>query len=109
MCFLSQAYGHAFDIILSFTQVPLGSEVLVQIDRLVQLLETPCFAMLRLHLLEPSQQPLLHKAMYGLLMLLPQSNAFRTLHSRLHCLPTLALLQMEKNVSPTLSTGETQV
>ena len=31
---------------------------------------------------------------YGLLMLLPQSEAFKTLHTRLHSVPTQALLHM---------------
>lgn len=35
--------------------------------------------------------------MYGLLMLLPQSTAFKTLHARLHSVPSLALLQLEQN------------
>lgn len=34
------------------------------------------------------------RAMYGLLQLLPQSDAFRTLHARLHAAPTAALLQL---------------
>ena len=38
--------------------------------------------------------------MYGLLALLPQSDAFRTLHARLNSIPTLALLQLEDPNSP---------
>jgi Vacuolar protein 14 C-terminal Fig4p binding len=121
---------------------------LVQMDRLVGLLETPAFTFLRLHLLQPAQHPALlqwvfpstcgtstffravllqsqsgvavhtaigqhcpcsvhggsarlmqgvmccRRAMYGLLQLLPQSDAFRTLHARLHAAPTAALLQL---------------
>jgi vacuole morphology and inheritance protein 14 len=37
----------------------MGVEVLVQIDRLVQLLETPVFNFLRLHLLHPARFPAL--------------------------------------------------
>jgi hypothetical protein len=37
----------------------MGVEVLVQIDRLVQLLETPVFNFLRLHLLHPARYPAL--------------------------------------------------
>ena len=37
------------------------------------------------------------RALYGLLMLLPQSAAFKTLHARLHSVPTLALLQLEQS------------
>lgn len=42
------------------------------------------------------------RAMYGLLQLLPQSDAFRTLHARLHAAPTAALLQLSP---PHSSTG----
>ena len=69
--------------------------MLVQIDRLVALLETPCFTFLRLQLLRPRTHPSLLRAMYGLLALLPQSNAFRTLHTRLQSIPTIALMQLE--------------
>ena len=36
--------------------------------------------------------------MYGLLQLLPQSDAFKTLHARLHSAPTLALLSLHSLV-----------
>lgn len=57
----------------------------MQIDKLVQLLESPVFVHLRLQLLDvesPHHTPLL-KSCYGLLMLLPQSDAFRSLSDRL--------------------------
>ena len=68
----------------------------MQIDRLVQLLETPAFAFLRLQLLQPTRYPDLVRAMYGLLMLLPQSNAFKTLHARLSSAPMVGLMQLEE-------------
>ena len=37
----------------------MGMETLVQIDRLVQILETPVFTFMRLHLLQPAQYPAL--------------------------------------------------
>lgn len=40
------------------------------------------------------------RSMYGLLMLLPQSTAFKTLHARLHSVPALALLQLDQCSSP---------
>lgn len=88
-------YGHCCDIIQHLSLLPLGAEVLVQIDRLVQLLETPAFAFLRLQLLQPSQHPDLLRAMYGLLMLLPQSSAFKTLAARLNAVPAVTLMQLE--------------
>lgn len=75
----------------------MGIETLVQIDRLVQILETPVFTFMRLHLLQPSKYPALLRSMYGLLMLLPQSTAFKTLHARLHSVPALALLQLDQH------------
>jgi vacuole morphology and inheritance protein 14 len=57
----------------------------MQIDKLVQLLESPIFIQLRLHLLEAdsASHPDLLKSLYGLLMLLPQSQAYKTLSDRL--------------------------
>lgn len=52
----------------------LGLPTCLQVDKLVQLLESPIFLRLRLQLLEvdsPSY-PALLKSLYGILMLLPQ-------------------------------------
>lgn len=57
LCFLAGAYSHACDVITSYAHLPMGVEVLVQIDRLVQLLETPIFTYLRLQLLQPARYP----------------------------------------------------
>ena len=54
-----QAYGHAYELASCYAELPMGVEVLVQIDRLVQLLETPIFNFLRLHLLHPARFPAL--------------------------------------------------
>lgn len=82
-------------------------EFLTEIDKLVQLIESPIFACklqdyiffsiilifldLRLELLEVPCDKNLIRALYGLLMLLPQTEAFRTLKSRLSCIPSLHL------------------
>lgn len=47
LCLLAQAYDHACEIMGCFAALPLGAEVLVQLDRLVTLLETPAFTGLR--------------------------------------------------------------
>jgi vacuole morphology and inheritance protein 14 len=49
-------------------------------------------AALRLQLLEPDKYPYLLKALYGLLMLLPQSTAFFTLRNRLNAVNALGFL-----------------
>jgi vacuole morphology and inheritance protein 14 len=68
--------------------------VLVQLDKLVQLVESPVLAPLRMQLLRPAEHPHLVRAMYGVLMLLPQSEAFEVLRRRLKAVPTLALLAL---------------
>ena len=49
-------------------------DMLTQLDRLVQLLESPIFTFLRMELLDGDND--LISALYGILMLLPQSEAF---------------------------------
>lgn len=63
----------------------------MQLDRGVQLLESPCFIQLRLHLCDPAHPGHAHllSAMYGVLMVLPQSTAFHTLRDRLTSVSSL--------------------
>lgn len=68
--------------------------MLIQLDKLVQLLESPVFTHLRLQLLEPEKYSNLYKCMYGILMLLPQSSAFATLRNRLNSVNSLGILQL---------------
>lgn len=84
LCLLAQAYEHASNLLHVFAELEVSVQVLVQIDKLVQLLESPVFIYLRLQLLEPERYPYLNKCLYGLLMLLPQTQAFHTLRNRLH-------------------------
>lgn len=69
-------------------------QMLLELDKLVQLLESPVFAPLRMRLLCPAEHPHLVKTLYGVLMLLPQSEAFEVLRRRLKSVPTLALLSL---------------
>jgi vacuole morphology and inheritance protein 14 len=84
--------------------------MLIQIDKLVQLLESPVFTCrmrtsliinpanmtidLRLQLLEPERYPHLYKCLYGLLMLLPQSSAFAALKNRLNSVSAIGYLHI---------------
>ena len=99
LCLLSRAYAHAAFVVWQLGEVEseVTVHVLVQIDQLVYLIESPVFAHLRLRLLEPARHPDLVRCLHALLMLLPQSDAFRTLHARLAAVPTLALMQLERN------------
>ena len=54
-----QAYELAAMLVGLWEEEPLGVEVLLQLDRLVQLLEAPPFTRLRLHLLQPCRHPAL--------------------------------------------------
>lgn len=91
--------------------------MLIQVDKLVQLIESPVFTCkclsrlkagvcvtthpltcskqdLRLQLLEPEKYPYLYKCMYGILMLLPQSSAFAALKNRLNSVSSIGFLQV---------------
>ncbi|XP_046483958.1 protein VAC14 homolog [Neodiprion pinetum] len=87
LCFLTQNYGHVCDLIRSFGNIEVTVEFLTEIDKLVQLIESPIFTYLRLELLEVGKSEALIRALYGLLMILPQSEAFMTLHRRLAAIP----------------------
>lgn len=85
LCLLGRAYSVAFALVKKFSEMEVTCGFLMQIDKLVNLLESPVFLHLRLQLLDvesPYHAPLL-KSCYGLLMLLPQSDAFRSLNDRL--------------------------
>ena len=85
LCLLAKEYDIAYALIRKFSELEVTVGFLMQVDKLVQLLESPVFINLRIQLLDveaPHHDALL-KSCYGLLMLLPQSDAFRTLNDRL--------------------------
>lgn len=93
LCLLAQAYPLSSSLVGKFADVDVTLGFLVQIDRLVQLLESPIFVGLRLQLLEPESDTHAHlvKSLFGILMLLPQSSAFKTLRDRLMSVSALYL------------------
>ncbi|KAJ3162182.1 hypothetical protein HDU88_007103 [Geranomyces variabilis] len=92
LCLLAQAYEHAANLLTLFADLEITVPLLIQIDKLVQLLESPVFTYLRLQLLEPDRYPYLFKCLYGILMLLPQSSAFATLRNRLNSVSSMVCL-----------------
>ncbi|KAK4542430.1 hypothetical protein RGQ29_033189 [Quercus rubra] len=89
LCLLAQTYQHSSAVIQSLVGEDINVKFLVQLDKLIRLLETPIFAYLRLQLLEPGRYIWLLKALNGLLMLLPQqSAAFKILRTRLKTVPS---------------------
>lgn len=91
LCFLSTNYELAYMIIKNMGELEVDYNVLVQLDILVQLLESPIFLKLRLQLLEPEKHPYLYKSLYGLLMILPQSSTFFMLKNRLSSITSSTL------------------
>ncbi|KAI9276923.1 vacuolar protein 14 C-terminal Fig4p binding-domain-containing protein [Phascolomyces articulosus] len=97
LCLLAQAYEHAANMLQIFAELEITVSMLIQVDKLVQLLESPVFTYLRLQLLEPEKYPYLFKCLYGILMLLPQSSAFSTLRNRLSSVSSLGFFHMMPN------------
>lgn len=98
LCLLSKRYDLSFMIVSEgFKHVYIDVNVLVQLDQLIQLLESPSFLETRLELLSPlgcSQSRLLVKTLFGILMILPQkTESHEKLRRRLQCVDTLGLIQ----------------
>ena len=89
LCLLSQAHALAASLALSISEIEITVGLLMQLDKLVQLLESPIFVHLRLMLLQPHKHVELVKALYGILMLLPQSTSFSALSTRLRAVSPL--------------------
>lgn len=85
LCLLARAYDLAFALVKKFSRLEITVGFLMQIDKLVHLIESPIFVQLRLQLLdaEAPYHTYLLKSCYGLLMLLPQSDAYHSLNDRL--------------------------
>ncbi|KAH7916223.1 vacuolar protein 14 C-terminal Fig4p binding-domain-containing protein [Hygrophoropsis aurantiaca] len=105
LCLLAQAYEHASNLLSIFADLEITVAMLVQVDKLVQLIESPVFTYLRLQLLEPERYPYLFKCLYGVLMLLPQSSAFVSLRNRLNAVNSAGFLHIApKSTAGPLST-----
>ena len=86
LCLLAKAYDLSFALVKRFSDMEnISVGFLMQIDKLVHLLESPIFVHLRLQLLniEAPYHAHLLKSIYGVLMCLPQGEAFRLLNDRL--------------------------
>ncbi|KAI1857395.1 hypothetical protein JX265_008905 [Neoarthrinium moseri] len=101
LCLLAQAYEAAYNLLQIFAELEMTVNILIQIDKLVQLIESPVFTYLRLQLLEPEKYPYLYKCLYGLLMLLPQSSAFAALKNRLNSVSSIGYLHITPRPSAT--------
>uniref|UniRef100_A0AC35UAD0 Protein VAC14 homolog n=1 Tax=Rhabditophanes sp. KR3021 TaxID=114890 RepID=A0AC35UAD0_9BILA len=93
LCLLSQNYKHAADLVKRLSHVDLTVDLLVEIDRLIQLIESPILSYVRLDLLSIEYQGPLASVLSALLMLIPQTEAFNILHKRLQLIPLLSATQ----------------
>ncbi|VDO36813.1 unnamed protein product [Onchocerca flexuosa] len=96
LCILSQNYEHASVLTRHLWKVDVTVDVLIEIDRLVQLIESPILSYVRLDLLDPKHQRPLTSVLSALLMILPQTDAFNTLYKRIQCIPSVAVHEEKK-------------
>lgn len=109
LCLLAQAYEHASNLLTIFADLEITVPMLVQVDKLVQLIESPVFTYLRLQLLEPERYPYLFKCLYGLLMLLPQSTAFVSLRNRLNAVNSAGFLHIAPKSSTSMAAARSKI
>ncbi|KAF4512193.1 hypothetical protein G6O67_001367 [Ophiocordyceps sinensis] len=107
LCLLAQAYEQAYHLLQIFGELDMTVNLLIQVDKLVQLIESPVFTYLRLQLLEPEKYPYLYKCMYGILMLLPQSSAFAALKNRLNSVSSIGYLHVAPRSASTSTSSAT--
>ncbi|KAH6890982.1 vacuolar protein 14 C-terminal Fig4p binding-domain-containing protein [Thelonectria olida] len=105
LCLLAQAYEQAYNLLQIFGELDMTVNMLIQVDKLVQLIESPVFTYLRLQLLEPDKYPFLYKCMYGILMLLPQSSAFAALKNRLNSVSSIGYLHATPRTATSLTSS----
>lgn len=98
LCWLTENYAIAYEITQSLAREEISIAMLLQADKLVQLIESPVFVHVRLQLLNTSSPSvvLLLQSLYGLLMILPQSTSYRMLQTRLSGIAPLHII-MQNN------------
>ena len=88
-CVITEHFELAYNIILNLVKVQLDSDYYIHLGTLVQLLESELYDYIRIRLLEPSNNIFLIRTLYGILMLLPQGQAFNVLSNRMSNVQTL--------------------
>eukprot|EP00041_Stephanoeca_diplocostata_P035645 m.1264809 g.1264809 ORF g.1264809 m.1264809 type:complete len:687 (+) comp24736_c0_seq16:173-2233(+) len=83
LCFLAEQYEHACHLLLRIADLEVTLQTGAEVALLVSTLESPTFARLRMQLLDTRRNAHLVKALYGLLLLLPQGSAYSCLRSRI--------------------------
>eukprot|EP00002_Diphylleia_rotans_P025516 TRINITY_DN5047_c0_g1_i1.p1 TRINITY_DN5047_c0_g1~~TRINITY_DN5047_c0_g1_i1.p1 ORF type:complete len:567 (-),score=97.63 TRINITY_DN5047_c0_g1_i1:111-1811(-) len=105
LCLHCQAYEHSSALISKLAELEIVDSFLQEVDDIVQYLESPLFAYIRMQLLEPTKYPYLYKSLYGVLMLIPHflsdvnaSASYEDMRNRLTSIATMGLIHMEADV-----------
>ncbi|XP_063684510.1 protein VAC14 homolog [Bolinopsis microptera] len=107
LCMIAHSYQHASDVIHALGEYEMTEMTLSGLDKLVQLLESPVFSALRLELVQPDTNPELFRSLAGILMLLPQSEAFTLLRNRLECVGVVRAAERTSQASSDLVDDKT--
>ena len=93
LCLLAHVYDLSATLIHSYHDANRSVGFLVQIEKLLQLIETPAFLSVRLDLLQVNckYHPELLKSLHGLLNFVSQSAAYKGLSQRLKSVSTLQM------------------
>lgn len=106
ICLLTNNYRQASELVAKLSQADINVEILAQIDWVVQLIESPVFSSLRMRLLDSNNNQYLLQSLFGLLMILPQSEAYKRLANRLDQAYKYMCMQSQgRHQSITQSTG----
>ncbi|ORC86228.1 HEAT repeat-containing protein [Trypanosoma theileri] len=99
LCLLARVYEHAFQLIKLIGAAELSAATLLQIERLVRLLETPVFSYIRMEIMEPSKSLPLVQTLFAFQLILPQTSPqYQSLYRRLKTVPSLAILEREARI-----------
>ena len=88
-CVITEHFELAYNIILNLVNVQLDCDYYIHLAKLVKILENNSYDYIRIRLLEPSNNIYLVRTLYGILMLLPQGQAFNALSNRMSNVQTL--------------------
>ena len=82
-CVITEHFQLTYNIILNLIKVQLDNEYYLHLGQLIQLLESNLYDYIRIRLLDPIKNIYLIKALYGILMILPQGQAYNILSNRM--------------------------
>ena len=82
-CVVTEHFQLTYNIILNLIKIQLDNEYYLHLGQLIQLLESNLYDYIRIRLLDPIKNIYLIKALYGILMILPQGQAYNILSNRM--------------------------